>query len=212
MATDQDPQRGARAAAGLFGELQRYAVGGHDVVAPDGAFVLVRRRHRGGQAHRGRSCHVSPERPANRGVAVRPRASCLSRSSALFPERDRSRRHAQQFHRDSVRESLRLRARRRAARRLTSSCSLPSVYSLLFSRCRDSLRGEFTTILPRSVPYRPRRSRRHQDRGWELGLRRRICPCDSPPRRHGAGDFGRSAPGSLEPDTSVVCRRVNQLT
>src|SRR2546429_4414196 len=127
------------------------------------------------------SSHVSPERPANRGVAVRPRASCLSRSPAMFPERDRSRRHAQQFHRDLVCESLRLRARRRAAQRLTSSCSLPSVYSLLFSRCRDSLRGEFTTILPRSVPYRLRRSRRHQDRGWELGLRRRICPCDSPP-------------------------------
>ena len=43
-------------------------------------------------------------------------------------------------------------------------------------------------------------------------LRRRICPCDSPSRRHGAGDFGRSAPGSLEPDTSVVGRWVNQLT
>src|SRR5207245_4179890 len=40
MAADQDPQPGARAAAGLFGELQRHAVRGHDVVAPDGAFVL----------------------------------------------------------------------------------------------------------------------------------------------------------------------------
>src|SRR2546430_11545865 len=40
MAADQDPQPGARSAAGLFGELQRHAVGGHDVVAPDGAFVL----------------------------------------------------------------------------------------------------------------------------------------------------------------------------
>src|SRR5438034_8475527 len=40
MAADQDPQPGARAAAGLFGELQRHAVGGHDVVAPDGAFGL----------------------------------------------------------------------------------------------------------------------------------------------------------------------------
>src|SRR5438552_8782425 len=40
MAADQDPQPGARAAAGLFGELQRHAVRGHDVVAPDGALVL----------------------------------------------------------------------------------------------------------------------------------------------------------------------------
>src|SRR2546422_7920393 len=38
MAADQDPQPGARAAAGLLGELQRHAVRGHDVVAPDGAF------------------------------------------------------------------------------------------------------------------------------------------------------------------------------
>ena|SRR5437867_5482363 len=42
MAADQDPQPGACAAAGLFGELQRHAVGGHDVVAPDGAFVVLR--------------------------------------------------------------------------------------------------------------------------------------------------------------------------
>ena len=181
MATDQDPQPGARAAAGLFGELQRYAVGGHDVVAPDGAFVLVRRRHSEGQAQRGRSCRVSRERPANRGVAVRPRASCLSRSPALFPERDRSRRHAQQFHRDSVRDSLRLRGRRRAAQRSTSSCSLPSVLLLTLQPLSRRPSWKFTTILPRSVPYRLRRSRRHQDRGWELGLRRRICPCDSPP-------------------------------
>src|SRR5437870_11899259 len=40
MAADQDPQRGARAAAGLFGELQRHAVRGHVVVVPDGAFGL----------------------------------------------------------------------------------------------------------------------------------------------------------------------------
>src|SRR5438445_81659 len=57
MAADQDPQPGARAAAGLFGELQRHAVRGHDVVAPDGAFVLdakdlveidAAQRHKGG--------------------------------------------------------------------------------------------------------------------------------------------------------------------
>jgi hypothetical protein len=50
MAADQDPQPGARAAAGLFGELQRYAVGGHDVVAPDGAFVddITEGRHNNG--------------------------------------------------------------------------------------------------------------------------------------------------------------------
>src|SRR5206468_6015037 len=57
MAADQDPQPGAGAAAGLFGELQRHAVGGHDVVAPDGAFVLdakdlveidAAQRHKGG--------------------------------------------------------------------------------------------------------------------------------------------------------------------
>src|SRR2546422_8621610 len=40
MAADQDPQPGARAAAGLFGELQRHVVGSHDVVAPDHALVL----------------------------------------------------------------------------------------------------------------------------------------------------------------------------
>src|SRR5437879_5109748 len=40
MAADQDPQPGARSAAGLFGELQRHAVRGHDVVAPDHALVL----------------------------------------------------------------------------------------------------------------------------------------------------------------------------
>src|SRR2546425_13146391 len=57
MAADQDPQPGARAAAGVFGELQRHAVRGHDVVAPDGAFVLdakdlveidAAQRHKGG--------------------------------------------------------------------------------------------------------------------------------------------------------------------
>jgi len=205
MAADQDPQLGARAAAGLFGELQRHALNGHDIVAPDRAFVLIRRRPRGGQAQRGRSCHVSPERPANRGVAVRPRASCLSRSSALFPERDRSRRHAQQFHRDSVRESLRLRASRRAARRLTSSCSLPSVYSLLFSRCRDSL-AKIGAIPASTIETTPGAGLEARTQTADLPLRFSL------PRRHGAGDFGRSAPGSLEPNTSVVCRWVNQLT
>src|SRR2546430_7200865 len=57
MAADQDPQPGARAAAGLFGELQRHAVRGHDVVAPDHALVLdakdlveidAPQRHKGG--------------------------------------------------------------------------------------------------------------------------------------------------------------------
>src|SRR5437667_10006510 len=40
MAADQDPQPGARAAAGLFGELQRHVVCSHDVVSPDQALVL----------------------------------------------------------------------------------------------------------------------------------------------------------------------------
>ena len=40
MTAHQHPQPGAGAAAGLFGELQRDPVGGHDIVAPDGAFVL----------------------------------------------------------------------------------------------------------------------------------------------------------------------------
>src|SRR3989442_15479709 len=57
MAADQDPEPGARPAARLFGELQRQAVGGHDVVAPDGALVLdaedlveidAAHRHKGG--------------------------------------------------------------------------------------------------------------------------------------------------------------------
>src|SRR5207244_12463989 len=56
MAADQDPQPGARAAAGLLGELQRHAVRGHDVVAPDGAFVLDAKalgEHGGGQRPKG---------------------------------------------------------------------------------------------------------------------------------------------------------------
>src|SRR3989442_11837179 len=57
MAADQDAEPGARAAAGLFGELQRETVGGHDVVTSDGAFILdaedlveidAAERHKGG--------------------------------------------------------------------------------------------------------------------------------------------------------------------
>src|SRR5438093_1190907 len=75
MAADQDPQPGARAAAGLFGELQRHAVRGHDVVAPDGAFVLdaedlveidAAQRHKGGGG--------IGRRPAELGVEGGPEA------------------------------------------------------------------------------------------------------------------------------------------
>jgi len=75
MAADQDPQPGARAAARLFGELQRPAVGGHDVVAPDGALVLdaedlveldAAHRHKGGGG--------VGRRPAELGVEGGPEA------------------------------------------------------------------------------------------------------------------------------------------
>src|SRR6059058_856086 len=70
MAADQDPQPGARAAAGLFGELQRHAVRGHDVVAPDGAFVLdaedlveidAAQRHKSGRRVGGRPAELGVE-------------------------------------------------------------------------------------------------------------------------------------------------------
>jgi len=75
MAADQDPQPGTRSAAGLFGELQRHAVGGHDVVAPDGAFVLdaedlveidAAQRHKSGRG--------VGRRPAELGVEGGPEA------------------------------------------------------------------------------------------------------------------------------------------
>src|SRR5437867_12110665 len=75
MAADQDPQPGARAAAGLFGELQRHVVGSHDVVAPDQALVLdakdlveidTAQRHKGGGG--------TGRRPAELGVEGRQEA------------------------------------------------------------------------------------------------------------------------------------------
>ena len=75
MAADQDQQPGARSAAGLFGELQRHAVRGHDVVAPDHAFVLdaedlveidAAQRHKGGGG--------VGRRPAELGVEGGPEA------------------------------------------------------------------------------------------------------------------------------------------
>jgi hypothetical protein len=40
MAADEHVQPGAGAAAGLLGELQRHAIGGDDIVTPDGTFVF----------------------------------------------------------------------------------------------------------------------------------------------------------------------------
>src|SRR5438132_13856886 len=75
MAADQDQQPGARSAVGLFGELQRHAVRGHNVVAPDHAFVLdaedlveidAAQRHKGGGG--------VGRRPAELGVEGGPEA------------------------------------------------------------------------------------------------------------------------------------------
>jgi len=66
---------------------------------------------------------------------------------------------------------------------------LPRALCHQFTPCSSAV---VVTALPRSVPYRPRRSRRHQERGWKLGLRRRICPCDSP------------SPAVTAPGTSVA--------
>src|SRR5881396_542703 len=75
MAADQDPQPGARPAAGLFGELQRHTVGGHDVVAPDGAFVLdAEDLIEIDAAHRNKSGRGVGRRPAELGVEGGPEA------------------------------------------------------------------------------------------------------------------------------------------